>query len=198
MVIDVLLLLTAFLAGSVPFSWIVGRRRAGLDLREEGDRNVGSGNLMAVAGMGTGLVALVLDVLKGALAVGLPAALGRDEWVLMSAAVAVVAGHVISPWLLFAGGRGAAAAIGAGFALFPGPGGVMLGPALLVLLLTRNTALAIAAFVIGLVAIVLVEGDSLGRLMFVALLFIAVGLKDAWDRAQRRRALSVSEPARRA
>lgn len=70
----------------------------------------------------------------------------------------------------------------------------MLIPALLVLLITRSASLAIAAYVIGVVAIVLVGSGLEERLVFLAILFISVGLKDAWDRFQRRRAVEVAAP----
>ena len=186
MLINTLVFVLALALGSVPFSWLIGRFWYGLDLCEVGDRNVGSGNLLDRVGFLPGTTALILDLLKGAAAVGLALALSGVEWVVLTAGVLAVIGHVYPPWLGFVGGRGAASAIGVAWALFPLVGSAMLAVGLIVHTLTRNTVLGIAIVVAGLAILVLVSGGDLGRLFFVALLFIAVGLKDAWDRVHRR------------
>ena len=66
-------MLTAFalLCGSLPFSLWVGRWLAGRDVREAGEHNPGATNALRVGGWRVGLVALMLDISKGALPVGL-------------------------------------------------------------------------------------------------------------------------------
>ncbi len=184
MVIPVLAFLFALTAGSVPFSWLIGRYRYGVDLRATGDGNVGAGNLLGCAGMAPALAAIVLDLLKGGAAVAFAIAIAGDEWVVLTAGVMAIVGHIFPPWLGFDGGRGAAPAIGVGWALFPFAGVAMLALGLVALTLTRSTTIAIAIAVVGLVVIVFATDGDLGRLLFVALLFIAVGLKDTWDRVR--------------
>ena len=186
MLINTLVFVLALALGSVPFSWLIARFRYGLDLRDVGDHNVGSGNLLDLVGFMPGLTALILDLLKGAAAVAIAIALSGDEWVVLTAGVLAVIGHIYPPWLSFMGGRGAASAIGVAWALFPLLGGAMIAVGLVVLILTRNTVIGIATVVAGLAVLVLATGGDVGRLFFVAMLFIAVGLKDAWDRGHRR------------
>ena len=188
MVTDILALLAALAIGSVPLSWLLARYRFGVDLRTVGDGNVGSGNLIHLGGMPAVLAATILDLLKGAAAVALAIAITSDEWVVLTAGVLVVVGHVFPPWLAFHGGRGAAAAIGVGWALFPLSGLVMLALGLVTLVATRRTPIAIACAVIALIVVAVVIERDASRLLFVALLFIGVGLKDAVDRVLARRA----------
>ena len=184
MLTDILTLIAAFLAGSLPFSWLIARYRYGVDLRATGDGNVGAGNLLHVGGMVPVVAAIILDGLKAAAAIAI--ALPGDEWLVLTAGALAIVGHVFPPWLAFNGGRGAAPAIGVACALFPLPGIAMLAAGLAVLVATRRTVAGIAVAVIVLVAVVIPTGGDLGRLLFVALLFVAVGLKDAFDRLRTR------------
>ena len=182
MVIDVLALLLAFLAGSVPFSWLIARYRYGVDLRETGDGNVGGGNLLEQAGMLPGIAAMLLDLLKGAAATAFAIAVAGDEWVVLTAGALAIVGHVFPPWLGFAGGRGASPALGVAWALFPLAGVAMFVFGVVVLVARRSTVAGIATAVVALVVTVFATGGDLSRLLFVGLLFITVGLKDGLDR----------------
>ncbi len=188
MAINVVALLLALVAGSIPFSWFLGRYRYGVDLRTIGDRHVGSGNLLQVGGIFAVLLATILDLLKGAIAITLVIAITSDEWVVLTAGVLVVIGHVFPPWLSFKGGRGVAPAIGVAWALFPLAGLAMLGVGLVALLATRRTVPAIAAAVVALVAVAYFADGDLSRLFFSVLLFIGAALKDVVDRLVARRA----------
>lgn len=188
MAINVVALLVALVAGSIPFSWLLGYFRYGVDLRTVGDYHVGSGNLLHVGGMPAVLAATVLDLLKGAAAVAIATAITSDEWVVITAGVLVVVGHVFPPWLSFKGGRGAAPAIGVAWALFPLAGLAMLGVGLVALLTMRRTVPAIAAAVVALVVVAYFADGDLSRLLFSVLLFISAGVKDVMDRLLARRA----------
>ncbi len=187
MAINVAALLLALFAGSIPFSWLLARFRYGVDLRTIGDRHVGSGNLLHVGGISAVLIATILDLLKGAVAITVVIAMASDEWVVLTAGVLVLVGHVFPPWLSFKGGRGAAPAIGVAWALFPLAGLAMLGVGLVALLATRRTVPAIAAAVIALVVVAYFVDGDLSRLLFAVLLFISAGLKDVVDRLWPRR-----------
>jgi glycerol-3-phosphate acyltransferase PlsY len=101
----------AWLAGSVPFSNLAARARAGVDLRDVGTGTVSGTALFGVAGFGPLAAAGVCDVAKGAVG---PVLAGRDRPGLAAvAAGAGVVGHNWSPWLRGAGGRGISPALGA-------------------------------------------------------------------------------------
>jgi acyl phosphate:glycerol-3-phosphate acyltransferase len=104
-------ILAGYLAGSVPFAYLLARR-AGIDVRRVGSRNVGAANVLRSTGIGRALVVTVLDVAKGAVAVGLVyASTGRPGVAALTGAAAVV-GHIYPVWLRFHGGKGVAVAAG--------------------------------------------------------------------------------------
>jgi glycerol-3-phosphate acyltransferase PlsY len=116
-------LVCSFAAGSIPFSNIAARRRAGVDLRDVDTGTVSGTNLFRVAGFGPLAVAGICDVAKGAVG---PLLAGPDRPVLAAvSAGAAVAGHNWSPFLSGAGGRGISPAIGA-LAVTAWPGSVLL------------------------------------------------------------------------
>jgi glycerol-3-phosphate acyltransferase PlsY len=113
----------AYLLGSIPFGYLIVRSRDGGDVRETGSGGTGATNVTRRAGRGAGLLTLLLDALKGALAVlvarfALTNDFGIDWWV-ASAALAAVAGHVFPVWLGFRGGKGVATGLGVFASLAP-------------------------------------------------------------------------------
>src|SRR2546423_13758476 len=97
-------LAAAYLAGAIPFSNLIAKRRRGVDLRTIGTGTVSGTSLYEVAGFGALALAGVCDVAKGAVG---PVLAGRDRPALQATAcAAAVAGHNWSPFLGGAGGRG--------------------------------------------------------------------------------------------
>jgi glycerol-3-phosphate acyltransferase PlsY len=113
-----LLLLAAYLLGSIPFAQILARLR-GVDLRRVGSGNVGAGNLTRSVGVGWGVVAAVADGLKGLLPVVLATRAGLGPGAAGLAGVAAVVGHNWSVFMRGRSGRGLAAAAGLVIALNP-------------------------------------------------------------------------------
>ena len=93
----------AYLIGSLPTAYTVGRRLKGVDLRLVGSGNLGAANTFREVGPWPGLLVLTSDGLKGVLAILIPGWVGAPEWAGYGAAVAVVAGH---NWPVFLGFRG--------------------------------------------------------------------------------------------
>jgi glycerol-3-phosphate acyltransferase PlsY len=112
---EALVLVSAYLLGSIPFAWLAARAGGGADLRRVGSHNVGATNVLRSAGVGRAAIALALDAGKGAAAVWLARRTAlRDPLVALAALLAVI-GHVAPPWFSFRG-KGVATASGA-FAL---------------------------------------------------------------------------------
>lgn len=109
--------LAAYLLGSIPAAYLVGRFAAGIDVRREGEGNVGARNVFHEVGPGWGVVVFAIDAGKGA-AVGLLFG-SRPGSQLAVAAVFLILGHAFPIWLGFVGGKGVAAAVGLGAALMP-------------------------------------------------------------------------------
>ena len=148
-----LLFVAAYLLGSIPFSYLVARRR-GIDVRTVGSGNVGATNVMRAAGRAAGLTAFALDFVKGAAASDVVRRLAGPE-VAAAAAVAAVLGHMYPVWLAFKGGKGVATGAGAFLPVLPLPTAIGLATFALVAALTRYasvgsiagaSALALAAF----------------------------------------------------
>jgi acyl phosphate:glycerol-3-phosphate acyltransferase len=152
----------AFLAGSLPFSLWVGRAALGTDIRQVGDGNPGATNVFRAAakrrgGRKWGLLAALLDILKGALPVGLAYyALQLEGLPLILTALAPVAGHAFSPWLGWRGGKAVAVTFGVWAALTLWVVPCILGVALLVWL--RIIGISGWAVVLALLAALLYLG----------------------------------------
>src|SRR5438270_11541162 len=115
----------AYLAGAIPFSNLMAKRRRGVDLRTVGSGTVSGTSLYEVAGFGALATAGICDVAKGAVG---PALAGRDRPELQAVAcAAAVAGHNWSPFLRGAGGRGISPAIGALAPAAPAGSAILLG-----------------------------------------------------------------------
>jgi glycerol-3-phosphate acyltransferase PlsY len=103
----------AYLLGSIPFGLLMGKLFGAADVRKAGSGNIGATNVARVAGPLAGILTLVLDAAKGALAVVLAARLTDQSstW-MMIAGLCVLAGHCFPIWLGFRGGKGVAPAAG--------------------------------------------------------------------------------------
>ncbi len=120
MALAVVVILAAYLVGSIPASFLVARAFGVADVRRVGSGNVGATNVLRSAGKPAGAMALALDVGKGALAVALSERLvPAHPWLGASAAVAAVVGHVYPVWLGLRGGKGVATGLGAFAVLEP-------------------------------------------------------------------------------
>ena len=117
-VLRAIVLLAAYLVGSIPFSYIVARRR-GVDVRTVGSGNVGATNVMRSVGRGAGLAAFALDFLKGTVATLAAMSIEGDGALPALAAAAAVLGHMYPVWLRFRGGKGVATGAGAFLPLVP-------------------------------------------------------------------------------
>ena len=146
------IILCAYLIGSIPFSQIITRWRAGLDLRAVGEGNVGSRNVWHVVGPRWGVLAAALDGVKGFLVCWAASALTTASPADVAlAGVAVILGHQFSLFLRGRGGKGLITAFGV--LLFIAPlstlaGLLVLGIAFLILRdFNRCIAIAIIAFI---------------------------------------------------
>lgn len=106
-----LLVLAGFLLGSIPFGVIIAKRR-GVNIREKGSGNIGATNVARVLGLGTGLLVLVLDAMKGVAAALLAKHVCGWDWVIPLVGFAAIIGHCFSPFLKGKGGKGVATALG--------------------------------------------------------------------------------------
>jgi glycerol-3-phosphate acyltransferase PlsY len=114
-----LIVVAAYLLGSVPTGYLLFRIFRKEDIRQAGSGNIGATNVLRSGGKGLGAATFLLDVLKGCSAVWLGAFLGGlllPHWPLRDAeslaALCAVLGHVFPVWLGFSGGKGVATRFG--------------------------------------------------------------------------------------
>src|SRR3954451_1617107 len=98
----VVIVILAYLIGSIPSGLIIGKKFYGVDIRQHGSGNLGGTNTFRVLGVKAGLTVTSADILKGTLAAALPLFFQSDMHVLLAGIFAVV-GHT---YPVFAGFKG--------------------------------------------------------------------------------------------
>ncbi len=178
-----MLLLSAYLVGSVPWAYLVTRSVADNDIRLLGDGNTGAKNTFDNVGPLPGLAVGILDAGKGALVITLARQLGvSDEQVLLSGAL-VVLGHDFPLYLRFRGGQGLASSVGIFAVLFPIQtlfGGLAIATSLA---LSRHWEGSLATgFVVMLV--LLVRSEPVGYPLYALTLLLGVAVRKLMQRRQ--------------
>ncbi len=113
-----LLIVAAYLIGSIPFGIIVGRMR-GFDPRAVGSGNIGMTNVARAGGLSAAAITFVGDILKGAIPVAVARMLGFPPLILACVGLAAFLGSIFSVFLGFSGGKGISAALGVWVVLAP-------------------------------------------------------------------------------
>ena len=126
----------AYLVGSVPFAFLLTRHR-GIDLRSTGSGNVGAANVLRTSGVSPAVMAMVLDALKGTVAVLAARSLTEGPAAPVAAGLAAMVGHIYPVWLGFRGGKGVATAAGVFAVLAPAALAVAGGVFLVTIWITR-------------------------------------------------------------
>jgi len=147
-------IVVSYLLGSIPFGYLLVKIFRGQDIRLSGSGNIGATNVARSGAKGLGILTLVLDALKGYLAVLYAGYLAHHDLqhadialrqpdlvphMMALAALAAVTGHIFPVWLKFKGGKGVATALGVFIPLFP--------KALLVSLIIFVVCVAISRYV---------------------------------------------------
>jgi acyl phosphate:glycerol-3-phosphate acyltransferase len=114
--VSLVVILAAYLIGSIPFGYLIVRAKQGADVRATGSGGTGATNVSRRAGKAAGLLTLVLDAAKGAAVVALAKWLFASDyginWFVSGASLAVILGHCFPLWLGFRGGKGVATGVG--------------------------------------------------------------------------------------
>lgn len=140
----ILMAVIAYAIGSVNFSVILSKRIAGFDVREKGSGNAGTTNMLRSVGKGAAALTLVLDILKGLVAILVAkyivakiASEANAAILVQLAGFFVVVGHTFPMFFGFKGGKGVATSLGVLLVINPEIGGICLVFALLEMALTR-------------------------------------------------------------
>jgi acyl phosphate:glycerol-3-phosphate acyltransferase len=139
----VLTTVLAYLLGGLPFGYWFVRFATGKDIRTMGSGNIGATNVHRTSGGKAGIIVLLLDILKGFLAVLIAGSVnGNDATALAWAIVAVVVGHCYPVFLGFKGGKAVACFVGAFLYVAPLALGITTLAFFLVFAVTRFVSLA--------------------------------------------------------
>jgi glycerol-3-phosphate acyltransferase PlsY len=187
---EVLLILLAYLIGSVPTAVWISKYFFKIDIRDYGSGNAGATNTFRVLGSKWGTFVMLVDVLKGIIATSLYILLPyylTDEWdrtnFMIGLGLAAVLGHIFPIWAGFRGGKGVATLLGMAVAIQPLVALCCVGVFLIVLYLTRFVSLSsILAGVSFMVFILFIfnEKETLYRIfaVLVALMVILTHQKN--------------------
>jgi glycerol-3-phosphate acyltransferase PlsY len=165
---SLLVVAVSYLLGSIPSGYLLIRFFRHQDIRSVGSGNIGATNVLRSGGKGLGAVTFLIDVLKGAAAVGLgaliaallePSAAPRNYEAL--AALFAVLGHTFPVWLRFKGGKGVATGFGVFLVAAPWAALAAITVFAIVLALSRYVSLAsiLGAASFPLFAWITVSGD---------------------------------------
>ena len=161
----IIAIVVGYLLGSIPFAYIAGRLKKGVDIRQVGGGNLGALNTLREIGLLPGLAVLIADIAKGSLTVLIAQWLDLSLIWIFVAGFACVAGHVWPVFLKFKGGRGAAATIGVFLGLVPPEAAISLAIIVIIIIVTSNFRLAIT---IGLASLPLIVWQLNGSVMLIA------------------------------
>jgi glycerol-3-phosphate acyltransferase PlsY len=175
---EVLLILSAYLIGSIPTAVWISKYLYGIDIREYGSGNAGATNTYRVLGSKMGTLVMIIDILKGVVATSLYLLLPyymQNEWdrtnLMIGLGIAAVIGHIFPIWADFRGGKGVATLFGMVLAIQPIVAIYCVGVFLLVLYLTRfvslSSMLASVAFAV-LILFIFNEKETLYRAFAIA------------------------------
>lgn len=143
-----ILIILAYLIGSIPTAVLVSRRMFGIDIREHGSGNAGATNTFRILGKKAGIFVMIVDMLKGFVAVKLSLlsgyAFGSEQIVNLQVFLGLFAvlGHIFPIWADFRGGKGIATLFGMIVAIQPAVAVSMVGVFMFMLYLTRYVSLS--------------------------------------------------------
>ena len=186
-----LVVLLSYLLGSIPTSLIFSKLKGGIDIRNFGSGNAGGTNVVRVFGWKLGVLVMLLDAVKGALAILLIARVMYDVLpfknytpfndftvVQIIAGVSAIIGHIWSVFANFRGGKGIATACGVLLALAPIESGISLGVFSLVFTGSKYISLGSISAAVSLPLVMLVRHNIFDAHLtgYNTLIYVSVGI----------------------
>jgi glycerol-3-phosphate acyltransferase PlsY len=139
--LSTLVIVVAYIVGSIPVGLLLARVTTGKDVRDVGSGRTGGANVLRVAGSGVALLTVLIDGAKGLLAVWLARAVVQSPFVEAMAGLLAVVGHNYSIFIGFKGGAGTICTIGGAIGLWPWNGAVLAGAGATAVVVTRHTSM---------------------------------------------------------
>jgi glycerol-3-phosphate acyltransferase PlsY len=172
---EIWIVVLAYLIGSIPMAYLIGRTLKKIDIRRYGSGNVGTSNIWVHVGKWAAIPLAAFDIfVKGAFPVYLAQEVATNSWIVVLAGLATVAGHNWSLYLKFTGGRGITVVLGVLLVLAWKELAIGLGITLVGWLISRSSALWVGISVALIPVLSVVFGEPLYvKVLCVALLVIA-------------------------
>ena len=177
-VLSTFLILLAYLLGSIPTGYLVGKYLQGIDIREHGSGSTGATNVLRTLGKKAGISVLIIDMLKGMLGIALVKALYLNSanplppdwqtWLILATGLTAVIGHSKSIFLNFDGGKSVATSLGVLLMMSPWVALGTLGSFLLVLAISRIVSLSSITGAIAVIILMLVLRQPLPYILFAS------------------------------
>ena len=184
-----LIILLAYLIGSIPSGLIIGKKFYGIDIRQHGSGNLGGTNTFRVLGVKAGLTVTTADILKGTLAAALPFFFQSEMHALLAGIFAVI-GHTYPIFAGFKGGK--AVATSGGVLLFYAPFMFLIMMIGFFLCLYLSKYVSLSSMVAGLVA--LTYSILLQDLPLIIVVFLLLSFVIYRHRANIKRIVNKTEP----
>lgn len=185
----IILLISAYLLGSIPFGLIIGKAGYNIDIREHGSGNLGGTNTFRVLGIKAGLIVTVSDILKGTAAVLLAASFLPDQYRLI-VGIAAVIGHMYPVFAGFKGGKAVATSGGIVLGINPLIFVIMFATFFLVLYISKYVSLSsMITGIISVIVTIFLNEWSLTILISILTIFVIYR-----HRANIKRILNKTEP----
>ena len=174
------LLAGAYLLGSIPTGFLLGKWLKGIDIRQYGSGSTGATNVLRILGKKAAIGVLLIDLVKGVLSVllvraffsvmiaisGLEPTSTWQSWIEPLAGLMALIGHSRSIWINFTGGKSAASGLGVVLALAWPVGLGAMGVFSLVLASTRIVSLGSILAALSVVGLMVITGQPLPYLLF--------------------------------
>jgi glycerol-3-phosphate acyltransferase PlsY len=181
---EIILIILAYLIGSIPTAVWISKSVFGIDIREYGSGNSGATNTFRILGSKWGSIVMLVDVTKGIIATSLyifipyylTNELARTNFMIALGMLAIL-GHIFPIWANFRGGKGVATLLGMALAIQPMVALICLGVFLITLLSTRfvslSSMLAGVAFMV-LILFIFNERETVYRLFAIIVALMVV------------------------
>lgn len=189
MFVNAVIIVLAYLIGSIPSGLIIGKKFYGVDIRQHGSGNLGGTNTFRVLGAKAGLIVTSADILKGTLAAALPIFFQSDIHLLVAGIFAVV-GHTYPLFAGFRGGKAVATSAGVLLCYAPWMFLIMIAGFFISLYITKYVSLSsMFGGVVAIIYAVIVQDSILIIVVSILTAFVVYR-----HRANIKRIINKTEP----